>query len=110
MPEKKYIFKLTGLFLFGIIALAITGVIFFLFWPIILLFAIGILALIFAFLVIWAIIYAAMMLGAIIYYFFKKPMKISEEKKGYSIEKVKEAGLREKSLSTPKTKKKDKKH
>jgi membrane protein implicated in regulation of membrane protease activity len=101
MPEGRYFLRLGGAFVLGIIAIIIAVILFFLFLPWILAFAVGTIMLVFVLIVIWVIVYAAIFIGVAIYYFFK-PMKVEKKDKGYSISKAKEAGKRQKGKSKKK--------
>lgn len=103
MPPPRYFLRLGGVFLFGLVVTIIAAVVFVLGLPFILpvlqSMATGIfyvLLVIIIFMVIWAAAFAFTFLGVFIYYLFK-PMKVSERPKGYTIEKAKEAGRRQKS-------------
>ena len=103
MPPLKYFLKLGGAFVFGLVVTLIAVIVFVLGLPYILPFlqsmATGIyyvLLAILIFMLIWATVFAFTFLGVFIYYLFK-PMKVSERPKGYTIEKAKEAGRRQKS-------------
>lgn len=103
MPPPRYFLRLGGVFLFGLVVTIIAVVVFVLGLPFILpvlqSMATGIfyvLLVIIIFMVIWAAAFAFTFLGLFIYYLFK-PMKVSERPKGYTIEKAKEAGRRQKS-------------
>ncbi len=103
MPPPRYFLRLGGVFLFGLVVTIIAVVVFVLGLPFILpvlqSMATGIfyvLLVIIIFMVIWAAAFAFTFLGVFIYYLFK-PMKVSERPKGYTIEKAKEAGRRQKS-------------
>ena len=103
MPPPRYFLRLGGAFLFGLVVTIIAAIVFVLGHPYILPFlqsmATGIyyvLLVIFIFMLIWAAAFAFTFLGVFIYYLFK-PMKVSERPKGYTIEKAKEAGRRQKS-------------
>lgn len=98
MPEKRFFLKLSGVVLLGLITLLIAAMVFLALLPFILIVFIGTFLLFAAFLIIWAVVYAAAVIGVAIYYFFK-PMQVSEKDKGYSIKKVKESGKREKGKS-----------
>ncbi|MBU0898419.1 MAG: hypothetical protein KKB03_00285 [Nanoarchaeota archaeon] len=100
----------------GLAALAIAIAIVLIFSPVILPFFLalfpflfGIYVVIIAVIAVWMAVYAIMGFGAGMYYFFFKKMKISTEHKGYTMSGTKEAGLRQKGLSTSKTKKRKKK-
>lgn len=98
MPGAGYTGRLAGAGLIGLVTLVAAFVIFTFLLPFIIPLALGTLFLVSVFLAIWGIAYAAVFVGVFIYYLFR-PMEVSKQDKGYSIEKAKEAGRREKSKS-----------
>jgi hypothetical protein len=103
MPSGRYFLNLTGAVLLGLGVLAASVIIVLLASPYILPFFIAILpglviiaVVVVAIVVVWAILFFAAMIGIAIIYFFRHPVKVSKTDKGYSIEKSKEAGRREK--------------
>ena len=105
MPEKSFLLRLSGAFLIGFIAVIIALALVFTFsagilgfFGMLFPFLIGSLLFLFAVIVIAALNYIFVMLGVVIYYLFK-PMHVSTKSKGYSLEKSKEAGRRQKGKS-----------
>lgn len=99
MPEKKYFARLGGALLLGLFALAIAFIIFVFLLPYIIPLALGALFIVLIFIAVWAVVYAAMVVGVGIYYFVRHPMKWEKEDKGYTIDKSREAGRRQKGKS-----------
>lgn len=95
MPGAGYVGRLAGAALLGLVTLAIAFIIFVFLLPYLLPLALGVILLVVIFLIIWAVLYAAVFVGVALYYLFK-PMKVSRQDKGYTIDKAKEAGRREK--------------
>ena len=87
--------RLTGAALLGFVTLVIAFVIFTFALPYLIPLAFGTFILVLIFLAIWGITYVAIFLGVALFYLFK-PMKVEKREKGYSIEKSKEAGRRQK--------------
>jgi membrane protein implicated in regulation of membrane protease activity len=98
MPGAGYFGRMAGAALLGLVTLVAAFVIFTFLLPYLIPLALGTLFLVLVFLAIWGITYAAVFVGVFIYYLFR-PMKVSREDKGYSIEKAKESGKREKGKS-----------
>ncbi len=102
MPDKKYFLGLGGSFLLGAAVIIVSLVLAWLLTPYLLPIFTGIfpyimeaILIIFIFIIILVAVYICTFLGVLIKYLFK-PMEVSKKAKGYSIAKVKEAGLREK--------------
>jgi len=95
MVRAKFFLSLGGAFLLGILAIIAAVVILLLLLPYIIGFALVSMMLFFIFVLIWAVVYVAMVIGIAIYYIFK-PMKVTKEKKQYTVSRTKEAGRREK--------------
>lgn len=69
MFGKKHFLRLGGAIIIGMIALAITAIIFFLLLPHILTVTMAILIILLIFITIWVIIYLSMVLGAAVHHF-----------------------------------------
>jgi len=105
MPGKKHFLNLGGSFLLGAAVILISIALAWLLIPYLLPVFTGIfphlmdtVLVILIFIIILVVVYICTFLGVLIKYLFK-PMEVSKEKKGYSIAKVKEAGLRGKGKS-----------
>jgi hypothetical protein len=59
-------------------------------------FLVGTLLFIVAVIVVWIIIYIAAVIGVALYYIIMHPMTVSQKPGTYSVDKAKEAGMREK--------------
>ncbi len=102
MPSGGYFLKLTGAVLLGLVTLAIAAVLVFLLAPYIIPFFVGLLpflvgtlVFIVAVIVVWVIIYVAAVIGIALYYVIMHPMTVSQQPGTYSLDKAKEAGMRE---------------
>lgn len=102
MPEKNYILRLTGAFVFGFVLLVLSAVLVLVLWPflmpffgMIFPFLIGAVLYIVVVLIVWGLLLMFTYLGVAVYYAVKHPMKISKHG-SYSIRKTKEAGKRQK--------------
>jgi membrane protein implicated in regulation of membrane protease activity len=95
MPGAAYAGRLAGAVLLGLVTLVMAFVIFVFLLPYLIPMALGAGLLVLVLLAIWGITYLAAVIGAALYYIFR-PMKVSREDKGYSIEKAREAGKRQK--------------
>ena len=95
MPRKDYFFRMSGAFILGIIALIISGILFFIFLPYILTVFIRAVAVVFIFVFLWLLVYIALYIGVAAYYLFK-PMKINKNRVKYTIKRAKESGRRQK--------------
>jgi membrane protein implicated in regulation of membrane protease activity len=95
MPQRDYFFRMTGAFILGIIALIMSGILFFIFLPYILAVFIGTVAIVFIFVFLWLLVYIALYIGVAIYYLFK-PMEINKKRVKYTIKRAKESGRRQK--------------
>jgi membrane protein implicated in regulation of membrane protease activity len=98
MTESKpeFFLSLGGAFLLGLISIIAAVLILLLLLPYIIEIVIVSMLLFFIFILIWAVVYVAMVIGVAIYYAIRHPMKISTEKKQYTISRAKEAGRRKK--------------
>lgn len=96
MPGAGYFAKLGGAFFLGLIALIIAFIAFVFLLPLIIPLALGALAVIIIFLLLWGLIYVAIVVGVGIYYFVRHPTVWEREDRDYSIDKAKEAGRRQK--------------
>jgi hypothetical protein len=96
VPGAGYFAGIIGAIVIGLIALLVTGLVFLLLLPYLVQIFVGFAMLGFAFIVIYAVTYVALFIGIAIYYAIRHPMKVEKKDKGYSIEKAKEAGRREK--------------
>jgi len=103
MPEKGYFLRLTGAMLLGAVSLVIAIIAVLVLSPYIfpilsaaLPFLFGTMLVIVAVVIIWVLIYAFAMIGVAVYYAIKHPAEVNTSSSGYSIDKVKESGRREK--------------
>jgi type III secretory pathway component EscU len=111
MPNKKYFLTLGGSFLLGLAVIIISIILTFLLLPYITPFFMflapyvaGTALVIVIFIAIVIIVYFATMLGVLIQYLFK-PVKVNKQAKGYSVSRIREAGLREKGKTRRRKKK-----
>ena len=95
MPGAGYFGRIAGAAALGFFTLVVAFLIFVFLLPYLIPLALGTFLLLAIFLVIWGVTFVSAFVGVVIYYFFR-PMKVSKQDKGYSIEKSKESGKREK--------------
>lgn len=98
MPGAAYAGRLAGAVLLGLVTLVIAFVVFVFLLPYLIPLALGAGFLVLILLGIWGVTYMAAVVGAALYYIFR-PMKVSRKDRGYSIDKAKEAGKRQKGKS-----------
>ena len=103
MPGAGYFARMSGAVLFGLLALAIAFIaltfILPIVLPLIINFAFWGFLLFLVFVALWGIVYLSLVVGIAIYYFVKHPMEWEKKDRGYSIDKTKEAGKRQKGKS-----------
>ena len=114
MPGKGYFLQMTGAILLGLATLAVAVLVVLAlspyilpFFSAILPFLAGVVLVIVVVIIIWIVLYIAAIIGVGLYFAIKHPMEVNKTSAGYEMDKVSEAGRREKGDSSGRKRKEE---